>query len=128
MEEKHHVKGITMEEREKFRERFREERVRLGYGQKGLADELKLAHKTVNQYETGKSAPGIDDLYKFAELGADLCFMVTGRHLSPAEQVAEEPPHIRSLVEVIVGLDLDEDAARLLSELARRIKPAPALP
>lgn len=65
-------------------ERIREERLRLGLTQ----DQLGVAPKTQRFYESGERSPDADYLQRFAEAGADILYIVTGRAggvLSPEE-------------------------------------------
>lgn len=106
-----------------FRSRFREERLRLGYkNQTDLAQKLSLNVKTVNMYETGKSSPGVEDLLRFGELGADLCYLLTGRRLPFADQSqTAHATHVVALVDTLVGLKLSAEDARMLNDLALRL-------
>lgn len=65
-------------------ERIREERLRLGLTQ----DQLGVAPKTQRFYESGDRCPDAEYLRRFAEAGADILYIVTGRAggvLSPDE-------------------------------------------
>jgi transcriptional regulator with XRE-family HTH domain len=56
-------------------ERIREERLRLGLTQ----DQLGVAPKTQRFYESGERSPDAEYLRRFAEAGADILYIVTGR-------------------------------------------------
>lgn len=55
-------------------ERIREERLRLGLTQ----DQLGVAPKTQRFYESGERSPDAAYLARFAELGADVLYILTG--------------------------------------------------
>lgn len=61
-------------------ERIREERERLGLKQNGLG----VAPKTQRFYEIGERSPDAEYLGRFADIGADVLYIVTGRRSSGA--------------------------------------------
>jgi transcriptional regulator with XRE-family HTH domain len=60
-------------------ERFRLERERLGLNQTQLGDLLGAGKTTVIRWEKGSGAPDADQLALFAEAGADVQYILTGR-------------------------------------------------
>ncbi|WP_199143211.1 helix-turn-helix transcriptional regulator [Citrobacter braakii] len=84
-------------------ERLKSERERLGLNQSQAADICGISREMWGKYERGKSTPGGDVLFSFAEFGADIQFILTGAR-SP------ETPEEKALIENYRAMD---DAARL---------------
>lgn len=106
-----------------FRERFKEERLRLGFtAQSELGRKLLVSGKTVGKYETGHTSPGVEELFMFKAVGADLCYLLTGRRLPLSEQTQmAHAQHVVALIDTIVSLELAFDDAKLLNDLALRL-------
>lgn len=60
--------------------RFREERERLGFTQRGLATRLATTERTIITYETDATPPKLTKLMLFQGAGADLLYILTGQH------------------------------------------------
>lgn len=99
--------------------RFREERVRLGYTQKGLATRLCSTDKTLIGYESGDVLPKLSTLILFHGAGADLGYILVGER-QPANLEHPSTPAER-LAADIARLDLSEADAALLVSVARRV-------
>lgn len=56
-----------------------EERMRLGYKAKEVADFAKVAIPTQSNYEKGKRSPDTQYLYEISKLGFDIHYVVTGK-------------------------------------------------
>lgn len=67
--------------------RFREERERLGYTQKGLATRLATTERTIVTYESDATPPKLAKLLLFTDCGADLLYILTGEHSSGIERI-----------------------------------------
>ena len=106
-----------------FRARLIEERKRLGFSnQADFALQIGISGKTYNQYETGKSEPGITELLKMGEKGADLCYLMTGRRI-PLQELAKQAKnqHVLALLDSIVSAELNQDDADFVSTLVKRL-------
>lgn len=99
--------------------RFREERVRLGYTQKGLATRLRSTDKTLIGYESGEVLPKLSTLILFHGAGADLGYILVGER-RPADLDQPSTPAER-LAADIAGLPLSAADAELLVSVARRL-------
>ncbi|UCV02323.1 helix-turn-helix transcriptional regulator [Dechloromonas denitrificans] len=106
-----------------FRARLIEERKRLGFSnQTEFAHQIGISGKTYNHYETGRSEPGLTELMKIGEKGADLCYLMTGRRTALHEQtVKAHAQHVLALVDTIVAAELDQEEAEIIGALARRL-------
>lgn len=58
--------------------RLRDERVRLGFDQRGFAAKAAVSKNTQLNYEQGKTSVDVDYLLRIAELGADIDYIVKG--------------------------------------------------
>lgn len=67
-----------MDQRTLIGQRLREERIRLGLNQ----DQLGITPQSQRKYEKGLHTPPADYLQNFAELGADVLYVVTGQRVS----------------------------------------------
>lgn len=106
-----------------FRTRLVEERKRLGFtNQADFARQIGVSGKTYNQYETGKSEPGITELMQMGAKGADLCYLMTGRRAPLQEHTSKaHGQHVLALVDSIVAAELDQDDADLVVSLVNRL-------
>lgn len=89
--------------------RFAAERQRLGLLQSQLAEACGVSREMIGRYERGKAVPGGEVLFSFAELGADVQYVLTGRRCGesePAHPVDEATLAIEAL------LILEEELAR----------------
>ena len=74
-------------------DRLRGERLRLGYTQVGLAAALKLAERTVQNYELGRNAIRMSVLEDMGKLGFDIHFLIFGnepQNVDPVDQAIWE--------------------------------------
>lgn len=73
----------------KFFERLKAERERLALSQQALASRCSVTAKSLRNYETGERFPDVAYLEALANIGADVLYILTGRHggvLSADEQ------------------------------------------
>ncbi len=98
-------------------DRFRKEREKLHLTQKQLASRLATTEKTIIGYEGGGTMPKLAKLVLFHGLGADLLYILVGDQSMDSEA---STPASKVAVE-ISRLDLGEDDARLLVNLAKRM-------
>ena len=112
-----------MEEVVNFCARLIEERKRLGYtNQTDFANQIHKSGKTYNQYETGKSEPGLTELLKMGEIGVDLCYLMTGRRLPLQAQTSKvHGPHVLALIDTVVAAELDQEDVDVLIPLVRKL-------
>lgn len=61
-------------------DRLSDERKKLGLSQDALATQLCVTRLTQRNYEAGKTFPDAKYLSMFEQLGADIFYIVTGRH------------------------------------------------
>jgi transcriptional regulator with XRE-family HTH domain len=71
------VDGLSM-----ISARFKDERKRLGLSQEKAAKSLGVSISSLYTYEKGKVSPPASVLLPFADLGADVQYIVTGEHSS----------------------------------------------
>ncbi|MCL2831496.1 MAG: helix-turn-helix transcriptional regulator [Betaproteobacteria bacterium] len=106
--------------------RIREERMRLGYrSQSAFAREIGIDTRTENMYEVGKSLPGLRELLKMQQIGADAIYILSGRRL-PSEESGEgditpPSPHHVALYNEVAALDVSAADVDLLLTVARRL-------
>lgn len=102
--------------------RFREERKRLELSQEVLATQIFTSGRTVKNYESGESSPKANELSRFAELGGDVLYIITGERqpLGVQEPKASYTPAER-LADAIKTLKLSEEDAETLKALAQRL-------
>lgn len=102
--------------------RFREERKRLDLSQEGLATQIFTSGRTVKNYESGESSPKANELSRFADLGGDVLYIITGERqpLGVREPPAPYSPASR-LAKIIEALALTEEDAALLETMAARL-------
>ncbi|WP_432460825.1 hypothetical protein [Agarivorans sp. QJM3NY_25] len=70
--------------------RIREERERLGFSQTEFAAMGGASLRSQQSWEKESAFPNIKMLQAWADQGADILYIVTGQHLSKAEQVEEQ--------------------------------------
>lgn len=102
-----------------FGRRFREERERLGFTQRGLATRIATTERTIIAYETDATQPKLGKLILFYGAGADLLYILTGER----QQVDLSKPstHSERLAAAIADMELSEADAELLLAMARRL-------
>lgn len=64
--------------------RLREERLRLGESQQGLADLIESSRLSVVHYESGRSSPSAETLAALECVGMDVRYVLTGMRQSPS--------------------------------------------
>ena len=83
-------------------ERLRAERKRIGATQAALADMGGIKRNALVKYEKGENSPTVEFLYRLAENGLDVAYVLTGARieysLRPNEQIllgffGKLPPH-----------------------------------
>lgn len=67
---------------EGFGQRLKEERKRLYYTQKELADKLGITPLSISKYENGDSYPHIRFIYSLAPLSFDIGYILLGERVS----------------------------------------------
>lgn len=72
-----------------FADRLARERVRLGFSQLEMAGLGGVALRTYANYESGEREPGVSALASWGQHGADVLYLITGRHV-PSLLSAEE--------------------------------------
>lgn len=102
-----------------FGGRFREERERLGFTQRGLATRIATTERTIIAYETDATAPKLGKLVLFHGAGADLLYILTGER-QPVDLSKPSTPSER-LAAAIADMDLIQEDAELLLVMARRM-------
>ena len=70
-------------------QRIQEERKRLGLTQEAAAEKMGSTKRSVINWEGGAALPGAEALARFADMGADVLYILTGRH-SAASLAADE--------------------------------------
>lgn len=65
-----------------FTERFLEERRRLKLNQQELADAVGVSKRSIGNYERGERTPDAEVLVKLGEVGVNVCYLLTGKHVS----------------------------------------------
>lgn len=102
--------------------RLREERVRLGISQEGLAVLAGTNRMTPSRYESGSHKPTLSFLNEIGRAGIDIDYVLTGKHieLTLAKSDAAQLGRVMSLVFALLNehkLDVtDEVRGRLLME------------
>ncbi|MGN5353220.1 helix-turn-helix domain-containing protein [Ralstonia sp. L16] len=82
-----------------FADRLARERVRLGLSQLEMAGLGGVALRTYANYESGDREPGVSALANWGKHGADVLYLVTGKHV-PALLSAEEDAVVSSFREL----------------------------
>lgn len=101
-----------------FCDRVRKERERLGIAtQQEAADRCGVSRKSWGLYERGEMVPGCDVLFAFAQLGANVdylingdqfredraCYVVVNREQSEwSELIAQCPPEVRHSLRILI--------------------------
>ena len=75
-----HLQGVQLSFSSLSAERMKEERIRLGLKQASAAGLCGVSREIWGRYERGAAAPGGDVLFSFANAGADVQFILTGKH------------------------------------------------
>lgn len=70
--------------RQEIGARLREERLRIGLSQQGLADLIEGARLSVVQYESGRSSPSAETLAAMEAIGVDVRYALTGLRQAPS--------------------------------------------
>lgn len=83
-----------------FGNRFREERIRLGYTQSTLARSLNYRQQTVYKYEKNVTFPDVSLLYSLQQIGFDIEFLIFG--VTRLRQIRNVPTHILNQITTVV--------------------------
>ena len=84
------VHQLSMDSKKlQFADRLARERVRLGLSQLEMAGLGGVALRTYANYESGDREPGVSALASWGKHGADVLYLITGKHI-PALLSAEE--------------------------------------
>lgn len=75
---------------EGFSARLREARIELHHDQSRFAELGGVKKNTQISYEAGRTPPGIDYLYRLAEHGIDIGYLLTGRRTEGGGSVEQE--------------------------------------
>lgn len=95
--------------------RLKIERVRLGLSQPALGTLADMTKGAVQQWESGKTFPTANVLAVFGEAGADVLFIMTGRHEAAPPPSPEGLPGV-TVRQALAMLD-PVDRHRLLLDL-----------
>ena len=99
--------------------RLREERARLDWSQEQVAECVGTSGRTIKKYESEVTMIGATELRRFGDAGADVLYIVTGRH-QPVD-LAHPATAAQRLAAAIASLKLtDADAEQILA-MARRL-------
>lgn len=98
--------------------RLKKERDRLGFSQAAFADKVDVGRTSQVNYESGERLPDAAYLAAAAQLGVDVCYVVTG--LEGAGVVSEAiPKRKRAMLDLYD--DLDDDVREAVDTLVRVI-------
>jgi len=78
-------------------ERLREVRKELALSQATLAQALNVTERSVMNWEQGIAAPNVNVLERYAALGADVLYVITGKRIQP-RAVEALPQRQRALI------------------------------
>lgn len=103
-------------------ERLRGERERLSLSQADLGDLMGVDRKVVRHYEENKTSPRADQLVAFMRRGADILFVLTGRH-TPLQAMEPETDYLPrdKVARRISKMNLSEADGDLLLAVADRL-------
>lgn len=88
----------------KINERLLEERVRLGFNKKQMAEAGKVVNSSYTNYEEGRRSPDGDFLAAIAEAGADVQYILTGKRGLAEKVVVPRTPISEQRAQKIVEL------------------------
>lgn len=89
-----HLQGVKVTFSSLSAERMKEERIRLGLKQASAAELCGVSREIWGRYERGVAVPGGEVLFSFAKAGADIQFVLTGKHSVGAEMEASSSTQI----------------------------------
>lgn len=103
--------------------RFREEREHLSLTQAALATQLFTSDRTIKNYESGASSPKGNELARFADLGADVQYIITGVRVAPPSVQEPQAAYLPAerLAQSIRSLPISEADAKMIGDLAKRL-------
>lgn len=107
-------------------DRLRQERQRLKLSQDAFGDAAGVGKHSQIRYEKGERSPDGDYLAAIAGMGADVLFIITGRHLpylvmEPTEDAQPYLAPAQQLAGEIAALTLSTEDADLVLAVARRL-------
>lgn len=100
-------------------ERFREERLRLGLTQRGMADAVKVARSTIAAGETGLANLMTATLADSSQVGVDVEYVLTGKRTCDWQRIARA---VRSVEKSNLRLWSKLTVDQLASEIAVRVR------
>jgi transcriptional regulator with XRE-family HTH domain len=84
--------------------RLAEERKRLGLSQSKVASDCGVSREMWGKYERGSATPGCDVIARFAGLGADAIYILTGRRERPASELTDRARLLAAIEAIEEGL------------------------
>jgi len=73
-------------------ERLKESRNELGLSQAALAEKLGVTKRSVINWEGGSASPSAEILAKYAQIGVDMVYILTGERSRPVPPKYTAPP------------------------------------
>ena len=107
------------EEKSSFGTRLKELRKGLDMSQEVLGARLATTGRTIKKYEANETSMRVTELMALGNLGADVLYLVTGRH-EPVDLEHPATPAQR-LAAAVAALELSDDDADLIAAMARRL-------
>ena len=102
--EKCECQSVMAEFRDSIGERLKEERLRLALTQPELAEIGEVSKRSIHAWEQGEATPNAAFLASIAAKGADVLYIVTGRHEHPVTPDALRADEV-ALVDAFSGLE-----------------------
>lgn len=87
-----------------FFSRVAEERKRLGISQAVAASACGVSREMWGKYERGSASPGCDVIVRFAAVGADVLYILTGRRERPAAELTDRARLLTAIEAIDEGL------------------------
>lgn len=113
--------SMNTEDKFLFGPRIAEEMQNTGLKQKQFADRITVSDRTLRSWLSGNTVPNLRDLHMMEGAGCDAWYIYSGEKLPPSSSEHATPSAAERAGAYIASLNLSEDDAQLLREMAKRL-------
>lgn len=104
-----------------FGPRIAEEMQHTGFTQKQFATRIAVSDRTLRSWLSENTAPNLRDLHMMEGAGCDAWYIYSGEKLPPSGSEHAEPTAAERAGAYVASLNLSEDDAKLLRDMAKRL-------
>lgn len=104
-----------------FGPRIAEEMQHTGLKQKQFAARIMVSDRTLRSWLSGNTVPNLRDLHMMDGAGCDAWYIYSGEKLPPSSSEHAEPTAAERAGAYVASLNLSEEDAQLLRDMAKRL-------